>query len=78
MRACLLIALVLATLAHASGDDLTNISKNENTLSGGDLVGGDAVGGDTTTIALSPANLGDVDISGCLASTQYSVFILWA
>jgi len=72
--ALLLVLLPLVSIAdERSGDDLTNISKNTATATAGDLVGGD-----TTTVALSPSNLGDVDISGCLASTQYSVFILWA
>lgn len=36
------------------------------------------VTGDTRTIALSQGSLGDVDIFGCLGSSQFSVFIFFA
>jgi hypothetical protein len=73
-------ALILSP-AWASGDDLVNISKNENMLTGGDqsLIGGDNInnlgGGDSLGLAFAHA-LGDVDINDCLASTQWGTIIV--
>jgi hypothetical protein len=49
---------------HGGGDDLA--------------VATSLVTGDNRTIALSQGSLGDVDIFGCLGSSQFSIFIFFA
>ncbi len=67
--------------AWGSGDDLTNISDNTNTLTGGDatasVVGGDTnIAGDKSTAYGFSHALGDVDIRDCVASTQWGSIIV--
>lgn len=68
-----MILLLLAPLAwadddHHGGDDLG--VTNDLTAS--------LVGGENRSLALSGGSLGDVDINGCLGSTQFSIFVLFA
>lgn len=74
--ALIILAIIGPRLARADdphrggGDDVTLNNEVSTATS--------LATGDTRTIALSGGGLGDVDIYGCLASTQYSVFIFWA
>ena len=77
----LLLWAIILSPAWASGDDLTNISKNENTntLTGGDISGGNSsnvIGGDDNLALAFAHALGDVDINDCLASTQWGSIIV--
>lgn len=68
-----LIILFLLMPATAHADDKRSSGTDVSTD-----VATSVITGDTSTVALSQGSLGDVDIYGCLASTQYSVFIFWA
>lgn len=70
MRALLLALLLLPALALATdrGDDIDVATDVATSLATGD----------NRTIALSQGSLGDVDIYGCLGSSQFSIFIFFA
>lgn len=73
MRLILLLALLVPGLAVADDDH-----GGAGTLSSSTETVANLAGGDHSTIALSQGSLGDVDIYGCLGSSQFSVFIFFA
>ncbi len=83
MRFALAIAVYLvASISWASGDDLTNISKNSNTIATGDttLNAGDVVGSSHSSRAFAFSHaLGDVDINegaNCMGSEAWGSIIV--
>ena len=68
----LVVIVVTCEDARAGGDDIIQ-SNDNNTQTAGDISTGDTVVGGDDSLGLGLSNsLGDVDIAGCLGSTQWN------